>query len=104
MTKMTLINGSDDEHNVNIVVTVSDVENLREEIAWWTQDMDGHPEIFFKFENYPEVVSLPNIEKATYLVGHVTEFYRKNPTEKYWLSLARRKLKKPSHGTKSKGV
>lgn len=91
MTKMRLINGGEDSACVSFVVTKEDILHLEETI----QDMHDvgeleNPEIFFRFENYPEIVALPNLKHAVYLLAKVIRYCEAHPKDKYWLDLTKR--------------
>src|SRR5260221_10791917 len=73
--------------NAMFVMTRKDILNLQEEIREWA-DVTNHPEIFFRFENYPVVIALPTIEKAKWLVEKATHWYSNYPDgQKFWVSV-----------------
>lgn len=97
MPEICVFNGS--EHGgkiLYIVATPQDLERLDAEIEDLADIELEFSDVFFRFENYPEIVSLVNLERAVRLAGHMRRFFLDNPGQKYWLSINK---DLPAHGS-----
>lgn len=87
---MQLINGSDSEETILVFATKEDFSRLEVEIDNLPKNL-AHSDVFFKFANYPDIISLVNVKKAKDLLANGQHFYECYPKEKYWLSLTKLK-------------
>lgn len=94
MTFLTNINEMNSE--ALFVMTRKDIKALRREVeALASVPLSvGKAELFFKFENYPVVVAVQNIDRALWLVDKAEKWYSQFPDgRKFWVS-----VKEVKHG------